>query len=99
MDFYISDIVNYMENIKLNNDVNKMTYLLDKSHKSETLYFGLFIFSTCAGILLCTLKENCNNLLSKLKINNIVENIKKVNLNNNNSNNNNKTEFEIIDNL
>jgi hypothetical protein len=94
MEFYISDIKDYMQNVKLNNEINRMTYLLNKSHSNESLYFGLFIISTCIGIFICILKEKRHNIMPDIRtdnINNIIESITKPKLYDN------KNDFEIVE--
>lgn len=94
MEFYISDIQDYIQNVKLNNEINRMTYLLDKTHSNESLYFGLFIISTCIGILICILKEKRHDIMPEIRtddINNMIESIKKP------KKYDNKNDFEIIE--
>ena len=94
MEFYISDIQDYMQNVKLNNEINRMTYLLDKTHSNESLYFGLFIISTCIGILICILKEKRHDIMPEIttdNINNMIESITKPKIYDN------KNDFEIVE--
>jgi hypothetical protein len=58
MEFYISDIEDYIRNNEMSNEIMRMSYLLEKSYANECMYFGLFIFSTIIGIFICTLKDN-----------------------------------------
>jgi hypothetical protein len=57
MEFYINNIEDYIINDQLYNELSKMSYLLEKSYVNECIYFGLFMFSTIMGVLICTLKE------------------------------------------
>ena len=94
MEFYISDIQDYIQNVKLNNEINRMTYLLNKSHSNESFYFGLFIISTCISIFICILKEKRHDILPEIKtdnINNMIESIRKP------KKYDNKNDFEIIE--
>ena len=57
MEFYISDIQDYINNVKLSRDLETVSELLEESYYNECFYFGLFVMSTVIGLLICTFKE------------------------------------------
>lgn len=58
MDFYIVELNDYLENMKINERMVVMNDSFEEYYETGCIYFALFIFSTIIGVIACTMNES-----------------------------------------